>query len=112
MTNYPFFTPLRGEFSVEQGDLQMRWKVSSKRLKDFHKCIVVPIGSISNGLCRHRAILFKVRVVHSYCVYKFYSVNKQPSPFFIMFKVKEASWEMSTTLLIFEVFYSLLLVGH
>ncbi|KAL9667900.1 hypothetical protein QQ045_002269 [Rhodiola kirilowii] len=52
-------THMGGDFSVEQGDLHMRWKLLSKRLKDFHKCIVVPIGSMSNGLCRHRAILFK-----------------------------------------------------
>uniref|UniRef100_A0A7N0UZQ8 non-specific serine/threonine protein kinase n=1 Tax=Kalanchoe fedtschenkoi TaxID=63787 RepID=A0A7N0UZQ8_KALFE len=48
-----------GDFPAEQGDLQIRWKLLSKRLKDFHKCIVVPIGSLSLGLCRHRAILFK-----------------------------------------------------
>jgi hypothetical protein len=38
----------------------MHWKVVSKRLRDFRKCIVLPIGSLSMGLCRHRAILFKV----------------------------------------------------
>ena len=38
----------------------MRWRVVSKRLKELHKCIVLPIGSLSSGLCRHRAILFKV----------------------------------------------------
>ncbi|WCJ24769.1 Protein kinase superfamily protein [Euphorbia peplus] len=48
-----------GTYPVEQGDLQKRWKVVTKRLKDFHKCIVLPIGSLSTGLCRHRAILFK-----------------------------------------------------
>ncbi|KAF7850666.1 hypothetical protein BT93_L5136 [Corymbia citriodora subsp. variegata] len=48
-----------GNFPVEQGDLHKRWKVVSKRLKDFNKCIVFPIGSLSMGLCRHRAILFK-----------------------------------------------------
>ncbi|GLU16071.1 hypothetical protein SLE2022_325210 [Rubroshorea leprosula] len=48
-----------GTFPVEQGDLQRRWKFVSKRLKDFRKCIVLPIGSLSMGLCRHRAILFK-----------------------------------------------------
>ncbi|XP_056693888.1 serine/threonine-protein kinase CTR1 isoform X2 [Spinacia oleracea] len=48
-----------GNFPVEQGDLHMRWKVVSKRLKELHKCIVLPIGSLSSGLCRHRAILFK-----------------------------------------------------
>ncbi|XP_057986939.1 serine/threonine-protein kinase CTR1 [Hevea brasiliensis] len=48
-----------GTFQVEQGDLHKRWKVISRRLRDFHKCIVLPIGSLSTGLCRHRAILFK-----------------------------------------------------
>lgn len=48
-----------GDFPVEQGDLHTRWKIVSKRLKDLHKCIVLPIGSLSSGLCRHRAILFK-----------------------------------------------------
>ncbi|XP_038703808.1 serine/threonine-protein kinase CTR1-like isoform X2 [Tripterygium wilfordii] len=48
-----------GTFPVEQGDLHKRWKLVSKRLKDFQKCIVLPIGSLSTGLCRHRAILFK-----------------------------------------------------
>ncbi|KAJ6709642.1 SERINE/THREONINE-PROTEIN KINASE CTR1-LIKE ISOFORM X1 [Salix koriyanagi] len=43
----------------EQGDLHKRWKLVSRRLRDFHKCIVLPIGSLSTGLCRHRAILFK-----------------------------------------------------
>lgn len=51
---------VRGNFPVEQGDIQKRWKVVSRRLKDFHKCIILPIGSLSTGLCRHRAILFKV----------------------------------------------------
>ncbi|GMJ02528.1 hypothetical protein like AT4G24480 [Hibiscus trionum] len=48
-----------GTFQVEQGDLHKRWKVVSRRLRDFQKCIVLPIGSLSVGLCRHRAILFK-----------------------------------------------------
>ncbi|XP_050207065.1 serine/threonine-protein kinase CTR1 isoform X2 [Mercurialis annua] len=48
-----------GTFPVEQGDLHKRWKIVSKRLKDFHRCIVLPIGGLSTGLCRHRAILFK-----------------------------------------------------
>ncbi|KAL3504886.1 hypothetical protein ACH5RR_034727 [Cinchona calisaya] len=48
-----------GSFPVEQGDLHTRWEFVSKRLKDFQKCIVLPIGNLSMGLCRHRAILFK-----------------------------------------------------
>ena len=46
---------------MEQGDLHKRWKVVSKRLRNFHKCVVLPIGSLTAGLCRHRAILFKVK---------------------------------------------------
>ncbi|CAI9777741.1 unnamed protein product [Fraxinus pennsylvanica] len=49
-----------GSFPMEQGDLNVGWKLVSQRLKDFQKCIVLPIGSLSMGLCRHRAILFKV----------------------------------------------------
>ncbi|KAK9994274.1 hypothetical protein SO802_023977 [Lithocarpus litseifolius] len=48
-----------GSFPVEHGDLHMHWKLVSKRLRSFRKCIVLPIGSLSMGLCRHRAILFK-----------------------------------------------------
>ncbi|XP_051126448.1 serine/threonine-protein kinase CTR1-like isoform X2 [Andrographis paniculata] len=48
-----------GSFPVERGDLNLCWKVVSERLKDFYKCIVIPIGNLSVGLCRHRAILFK-----------------------------------------------------
>ncbi|KAA8528367.1 hypothetical protein F0562_035722 [Nyssa sinensis] len=48
-----------GTFPVEQSDLHMHWKLVSKRLRDFQKCIVLPIGSLTMGLCRHRAILFK-----------------------------------------------------
>ncbi|KAI3460073.1 hypothetical protein Pfo_016736 [Paulownia fortunei] len=48
-----------GSFPVEQGDLNLGWKLVNQRLKDFYKCIVIPIGNLSMGLCRHRAILFK-----------------------------------------------------
>lgn len=48
-----------GTFPAEQGDLHQSWQLVSKRLKDCQKCIVLPIGSLSTGLCRHRAILFK-----------------------------------------------------
>ncbi|MCL7043432.1 hypothetical protein MKW94_000086 [Papaver nudicaule] len=48
-----------GAFPVEQGDLNMHWKYVSKRLREYKRCIVLPIGSLSVGLCRHRAILFK-----------------------------------------------------
>ncbi|XP_042493289.1 serine/threonine-protein kinase CTR1-like [Macadamia integrifolia] len=48
-----------GAFPIEQGDLHRHWKMVSKRLQDYQRCIVLPIGSLSMGLCRHRAILFK-----------------------------------------------------
>ncbi|MED6148626.1 hypothetical protein PIB30_054797 [Stylosanthes scabra] len=48
-----------GTFPVEQGELHKRWKMVSKRLRSFHHSVVLPIGSLSTGLCRHRAILFK-----------------------------------------------------
>ncbi|MBA0775382.1 hypothetical protein Gotri_010534, partial [Gossypium trilobum] len=48
-----------GSFPGEQGDLHKHWKLVSRRLRDLQKCIVLPIGSLSIGLCRHRAILFK-----------------------------------------------------
>ncbi|KAF8117790.1 hypothetical protein N665_0008s0134 [Sinapis alba] len=48
-----------GNFQMEKGDLQKRWKLVSNRLKEFRKCIILPIGSLTMGLCRHRAILFK-----------------------------------------------------
>ncbi|XP_047166619.1 serine/threonine-protein kinase CTR1 [Vigna umbellata] len=48
-----------GMFPVEQGDLHKRWKLVSKKLRTLRKCVVFPIGSLSTGLCRHRAILFK-----------------------------------------------------
>lgn len=48
-----------GSFPVEQGDLHLRWKLDSMRLRDLQKCVVVPVSNMSMGLCRHRAILFK-----------------------------------------------------
>ncbi|KAK1367013.1 Serine/threonine-protein kinase CTR1 [Heracleum sosnowskyi] len=48
-----------GSFPVEQGDLHVHWNMLSKKIRELRKCIVVPVGSLSMGLCRHRAILFK-----------------------------------------------------
>ncbi|XP_047955104.1 serine/threonine-protein kinase CTR1-like isoform X3 [Salvia hispanica] len=50
---------LGGSFPSEQGDLHCGWKLVDQKFKDLYKCIVLPIGSLSMGLCRHRAILFK-----------------------------------------------------
>lgn len=52
---------------MEQGDLNTHWKLVSKRVKEFQKSIVLPIGSLSIGLCRHRAVLFKVIRSLDYC---------------------------------------------
>lgn len=49
-----------GAASTEHGDLMMRWDASSKMLRDCLTSIVFSIGSLSVGLCRHRALLFKV----------------------------------------------------
>lgn len=46
----------------------MHWNMLSKQIRELRKCIVVPVGSLSMGLCRHRAILFKV-IFHSICCY-------------------------------------------
>ncbi|OAY80527.1 Serine/threonine-protein kinase CTR1, partial [Ananas comosus] len=48
-----------GAMKSEEGDLYMLWKSSSKQLRKRQQCIVVPIGSLYVGFCRHRAILFK-----------------------------------------------------
>ncbi|WOH07016.1 hypothetical protein DCAR_0626445 [Daucus carota subsp. sativus] len=48
-----------GTFPLEQGDLHVHWNMLSKQIRELRKCIVVPVGSLSMGLCRHRAILFK-----------------------------------------------------
>lgn len=48
-----------GAFPVEHGDLYMQWRLHSQKLRHHQQCIVIPIGSLSMGLCRHRAILFK-----------------------------------------------------
>lgn len=50
---------LGGEASHEHGDVLLRWKESSRSLKDCLSSIVLPLGSLSVGLCRHRALLFK-----------------------------------------------------
>ncbi|XP_066349584.1 serine/threonine-protein kinase CTR1-like isoform X1 [Miscanthus floridulus] len=49
-----------GALRSEDGNLYQRWKAVSKKLKKRQKCLVVPIGGLSIGFCRHRAILFKV----------------------------------------------------
>ncbi|OMO68210.1 hypothetical protein COLO4_29817 [Corchorus olitorius] len=50
-----------GASTVGEDDFVSFWKQSSDDLKDCLGSVVVPIGSLSVGLCRHRALLFKVR---------------------------------------------------
>ncbi|GMI84764.1 SUGAR-INSENSITIVE 1, CONSTITUTIVE TRIPLE RESPONSE 1 [Hibiscus trionum] len=49
-----------GSFATEEDNLVSYWRDCSDDLKDCLGSVVVPIGSLSAGLCRHRALLFKV----------------------------------------------------
>ncbi|KAL8039661.1 hypothetical protein ABFX02_10G050500 [Erythranthe guttata] len=49
-----------GAASNGETDLVSIWKECSDDLKDCLGSIVLPIGSLSIGLCRHRSLLFKV----------------------------------------------------
>ncbi|KAJ0786427.1 putative protein kinase TKL-CTR1-DRK-2 family [Helianthus annuus] len=48
-----------GSFPTEQDDLHAHWESASTKLRDNQNGILVPVGNLSVGLCRHRAILFK-----------------------------------------------------
>ncbi|KAK1268535.1 Serine/threonine-protein kinase CTR1 [Acorus gramineus] len=52
-------TCMGGTFLNEQGYLHLHWKLCSKKVSIYRRSVVLPIGSLSAGLCRHRAILFK-----------------------------------------------------
>ncbi|KAJ4969967.1 hypothetical protein NE237_003066 [Protea cynaroides] len=49
-----------GAASAGEDDLASRWKDSIDVLKDCLGSIVLPMGSLSVGLCRQRSLLFKV----------------------------------------------------
>ncbi|KHN48191.1 Serine/threonine-protein kinase CTR1 [Glycine soja] len=49
-----------GSASVGEDHFFSIWRDCSNDLKDCLGSVVIPIGSLSVGLCRHRAILFKV----------------------------------------------------
>ncbi|XP_059667494.1 serine/threonine-protein kinase CTR1 isoform X2 [Cornus florida] len=49
-----------GSASTGEGNLVSLWKECSEDLKDCLGSVVLPIGNLSVGLCRHRALLFKV----------------------------------------------------
>ncbi|KAM7255280.1 hypothetical protein ACFE04_020521 [Oxalis oulophora] len=51
---------LGGSATNGEDDFLSIWKESSDDLKECLGTAVVPIGSLSVGLCRHRALLFKV----------------------------------------------------
>ncbi|KAL0333442.1 UNVERIFIED_CONTAM: Serine/threonine-protein kinase CTR1 [Sesamum angustifolium] len=50
---------LGGAASNGEDDLITIWKECSNSLKDCLGSVVLPIGSLSVGLCRHRSLLFK-----------------------------------------------------
>ena len=60
MTNYFIAIP-RGSSTAGEDDFVSYWRECGDDLKDCLGSVVVPIGSLSVGLCRHRALLFKVR---------------------------------------------------
>ncbi|KAE8676507.1 Serine/threonine-protein kinase CTR1 [Hibiscus syriacus] len=49
-----------GSSTKEEDDLVSYWRDCSDDLKECLGSVVVPMGSLSAGLCRHRALLFKV----------------------------------------------------
>ncbi|KAL4560413.1 hypothetical protein LXL04_032564 [Taraxacum kok-saghyz] len=49
-----------GAASTGENELVQLWKNSSDDLKKRLESVAVPIGGLSVGLCRHRALLFKV----------------------------------------------------
>lgn len=55
-----FLAFLRCAASNGEDDLITLWKECSDELKDCLGSIVLPIGSLAVGLCKHRSLLFKV----------------------------------------------------
>ncbi|KAH9601922.1 hypothetical protein KSS87_014751 [Heliosperma pusillum] len=51
---------LKGAASTREEDLVPIWEEFSAGLRDCLGSVVLPIGNLSVGLCRHRALLFKV----------------------------------------------------
>ncbi|XP_048321300.1 serine/threonine-protein kinase CTR1 isoform X2 [Ziziphus jujuba] len=49
-----------GSATIGEDDFVSLWRESSDDLKECLGSVVVPLGSLSIGLCRHRALLFKV----------------------------------------------------
>lgn len=57
---YIYIVVLRGAVSVDENEVLSAWREHSDNLKDCFKSVVLPIGSLSVGLCKHRCLLFKV----------------------------------------------------
>ena len=55
-----FWSSTRGAALTTEEELLPIWEKFSNGLKDCLGSVVLPIGSLSIGLCRHRALLFKV----------------------------------------------------
>nr|XP_029118350.1 serine/threonine-protein kinase CTR1 isoform X1 [Elaeis guineensis]XP_029118351.1 serine/threonine-protein kinase CTR1 isoform X1 [Elaeis guineensis]XP_029118352.1 serine/threonine-protein kinase CTR1 isoform X1 [Elaeis guineensis] len=53
-------TQMGGVASDEESELLPRWKDCSEFLKASSGSVVFPLGKLSVGLCRHRALLFKM----------------------------------------------------
>ncbi|KAE8719046.1 Serine/threonine-protein kinase CTR1 [Hibiscus syriacus] len=53
-------TRMGGSTTTGEDDFVSFWRQCSDDLKDCLGSVVLPIGSLSVGLCRHRALLFKV----------------------------------------------------
>ncbi|KAK3226736.1 hypothetical protein Dsin_006598 [Dipteronia sinensis] len=51
---------MRGSATMGEDELVPRWRECSDNIKDCLGSVVIPIGSLSVGLCRHRTLLFKV----------------------------------------------------
>jgi hypothetical protein len=45
---------------MEDMELVSRSRSSNDLLRNCFSCVVIPVGNISVGLCRHRALLYKV----------------------------------------------------
>lgn len=53
---------IRGTTSTEEEEFDKQWSECAEHLKDCLNSVVLPIGSLSVGLCVHRALLFKVNL--------------------------------------------------
>ena len=57
-----FIVVTRGAASSGEDGFANHWKEFSGMLKNNLGSVVLPIGSLSVGLCVHRALLFKVKL--------------------------------------------------